>query len=87
MEGIKWSIVSVKSVIGTDLVLIDAHLNNTLIAEINSKPTNLLENFHWEATEPAVIESGSVGKQARTLGSAIIPFNSIYGLSQNTLLK
>ena len=87
LEGIKWSIVSVNSVIGTDLVLIDAHLNKTLIAEINSKLKNLLENFHWEATEPAVIESGSVGKQARALGSAIIPFNSTYGLSQNTLLK
>ena len=87
LEGIKWSIISVNSVISTDTVLIDAHLNKTLIAEINKKLSNLLENFHWEATEPAVIESGSVGKQARALGSAIIPFNNTYGLSRSTLLK
>ena len=87
LEGIKWSIVSVNSVISTDTVLIDAHLNKTLIAEINKKLSNLLANFQWEATEPAIIESGSVGKQARALGSAIIPFNSTYGLSRSTLLK
>ena len=87
LEGIKWSIVSVNSVISTNLVVIDAHLSKTLIAEINKKLINLLDDFHWEATEPTTIESGSIGKQARALGSAIIPFNSVYGLSQSTLLK
>jgi len=87
LEGIKWSIVSVNSVISTNQVVIDAHLSKTLIAEINIKLTNLLDDFHWEATEPTTVESGSIGKQARALGSAIIPFNSVYGLSQSTLLK
>ena len=87
LEGIKWSIVSVNSVISTNIVVIDAHLSKTLIAEINKKLTNLLDDFHWEATESTTIESGSIGKQARALGSAIIPFNSVYGLSQSTLLK
>jgi len=87
LEGIKWSIVSINSVISTNQVVIDAHLSKTLIAEINIKLTNLLDDFHWEATEPTTVESGSIGKQARALGSAIIPFNSVYGLSQSTLLK
>ena len=87
LEGIKWSIVSVNSVINTNLVIIDAHLSRNLLAEINLKLKNLLEDFHWEATEPVTIESGTIGKHARALGSAIIPFNILYGLSQSTLLK
>jgi predicted NBD/HSP70 family sugar kinase len=87
LEAIKWSIVSVNSVISTNLVIIDAHLSKNLIAEISKKLINLHDDFHWEATEPITIESGTIGKQARALGSAIIPFNSVYGLSQSTLLK
>ena len=87
LEGIKWSIVSVNSVISTNLVFLDGHLSKNLLSEINNKLRNLLDDFHWEAIEPTTIESGSIGKQARALGSAIIPFNSVYGLSQSTLLK
>lgn len=87
LEAIKWSIVSVTSVIGTNLVIIDAHLSKNLIAEISKKLINLHDDFHWEAIESITIESGTIGKQARALGSAIIPFNSVYGLSQNTLIK
>ncbi len=65
----------------------DGHLSKNLLSEINNKLRNLLDDFHWEAIEPTTIESGSIGKQARALGSAIIPFNSVYGLSQSTLLK
>jgi predicted NBD/HSP70 family sugar kinase len=87
LEAIKWSIVSVNSVISTNLVIIDAHLSKNLIAEINIKLINLFDDFYWEATEPITIESGTIGKHARALGSAIIPFNNLYGLSQSTLLK
>ena len=87
LEGIKWSIVSVNSVINTNLIIIDAHLSKNLLAEINIKLTNLLDGFQWEGTETVTIESGKIGKHARALGSAIIPFNSLYGLSQSTLLK
>ena len=87
LEGIKWSIVSVNSVINTNLIIIDAHLSKNLLAEINIKLTNLLDGFQWEGTESVTIESGTIGKHARALGSAIIPFNSLYGLSQSTLLK
>jgi len=87
LEGIKWSIVSVNSVINTNLIIIDAHLSKNLLAEINIKLTNLLNGFQWEGTETVTIESGTIGKHARALGSAIIPFNSLYGLSQSTLLK
>ena len=87
LEGIKWSIVSVNSVINTNLIIIDAHLSKNLLAEINIKLTNLLDGFQWEGTETVTIESGTIGKHARALGSAIIPFNSLYGLSQSTLLK
>ena len=57
------------------------------MGEINIKLINLFEDFYWEATEPITIESGTIGKDARALGSAIIPFNTLYGLSQSTLLK
>jgi hypothetical protein len=87
LEGIKWAIVSVNSVVSTNLVIVDAHLSKNLIGEINIKLINLFEDFYWEATEPITIESGTIGKNARALGSAIIPFNILYGLSQSTLLK
>ena len=87
LKAIKWSIVSFNSVISTNLVIIDAHLSKNLIAEINIKLINLFDDFYWEATEPITIESGTIGKHARALGSAIIPFNNLYGLSQSTLLK
>jgi len=87
LEGIKWSILSVNSVINTNLVIFDGHLNRNLLAEINLKLKNLLEDLNWEGTEPVNIESGTIGINARALGSAIIPFNSLYGLSQSTLLK
>ena len=87
LEGIKWSIVSVNSVVSTNLVIVDAHLSKNLMGEINIKLINLFEDFYWEATEPITIESGTIGKDARALGSAIIPFNTLYGLSQSTLLK
>ena len=87
LKAIKWSIVSFNSVISTNLVIIDAHLSKNLIAEINIKLINLFDDFYWEATEPITIESGTIGKNARALGSAIIPFNILYGLSQSTLLK
>ena len=70
-----------------NLIIIDAHLSKNLLAEINIKLTNLLDGFQWEGTETVTIESGTIGKHARALGSAIIPFNSLYGLSQSTLLK
>ena len=87
LKAIKWSIVSFNSVISTNLVIIDAHLSKNLIAEINIKLINLFDDFYWEATEPITIKSGTIGKHARALGSAIIPFNNLYGLSQSTLLK
>jgi predicted NBD/HSP70 family sugar kinase len=87
LEGIKWAIVSVNSVVSTNLVIVDAHLSKNLMGEINIKLINLFEDFYWEATEPITIESGTIGKNARALGSAIIPFNILYGLSQSTLLK
>ena len=69
LEGIKWSIVSVNSVINTNLIIIDAHLSKNLLAEINIKLTNLLDGFQWEGTETVTIESGTIGKHARALVS------------------
>ena len=87
LEGIKWSILSINSVINTNLVIFDGHLSENLLDEINLKLKNLLKDLKWEGTEPVSLEKGTIGINARAIGSAIIPFNNLYGLSQSTLLK
>jgi len=87
LEGIKWSILSINSVINTNLVIFDGHLSENLLNEINLKLKNLLKDLKWEGTEPVSLEKGTIGINARAIGSAIIPFNNLYGLSQSTLLK
>ena len=86
-KGLAWAIVSASSVIDISCAVIDGWMPAGVRANLITRTKQALDGFDLTGLTPVLVEAGTIGSEARSLGAASLPLSERFLLDRNAFLS
>ncbi len=81
------TITSATALLDLDAVVVDGSMHRSLIDQVISQTTDVLDSYSWEGLTRPRLLAGSIGADARAMGAALLPLYAHFAPNRELFLK